>query len=78
MLQFMGSQKVGQDLVTEQQQWAFAIYLCAVLCCVLCLVAQLYLPLLDYSPPGPSVHEDSPGKNIGMGCHVLFQGIFPT
>ena len=21
---------------------------------------------------------DSPGKNIGVGCHVLFQGIFPT
>ena len=21
---------------------------------------------------------DSPGKNIGMGCHVLLQGIFPT
>ena len=20
---------------------------------------------------------DSPGKNIGVGCHVLFQGIFP-
>ena len=23
-------------------------------------------------------HRDSPGKNTGMGCHVLFQGIFPT
>ena len=21
---------------------------------------------------------DSPGKNIGMGCHALLQGIFPT
>ena len=21
---------------------------------------------------------DSPGKNTGMGCHVLLQGIFPT
>ena len=21
---------------------------------------------------------DSPGKNIGVGCHSLFQGIFPT
>ena len=21
---------------------------------------------------------DSPGKNIGVGCHVLLQGIFPT
>ena len=30
------------------------------------------------SPPGPSVHEDSPGKNTGVGCHALLQGIFLT
>ena len=30
------------------------------------------------SPPGFSVHEDSPGKNTGVGCHALLQGIFPT
>ena len=29
-------------------------------------------------PPGSSVHEDSPGKNTGVGCHSLLQGIFPT
>ena len=33
---------------------------------------------LDHSPPGSSVHGDSPGKNTGEGCHVLLQGIFPT
>ena len=33
---------------------------------------------MDYSPPGSSVHGDSPGKNIGVGCHTLLQGIFPT
>ena len=32
----------------------------------------------DYSPPGSSVHGHSPGKNTGVGCHALFQGIFPT
>ena len=32
---------------------------------------------LDCSPPGSSVHGDSPGKNTGVGCHTLFQGIFP-
>ena len=32
----------------------------------------------DCSPPGSSVHGDSPGRNIGMGCHALLQGIFPT
>ena len=33
---------------------------------------------LDYSPAGSSVHGHSPGKNTGVGCHVLLQGIFPT
>ena len=26
----------------------------------------------------PLVRGDSPGKNIGVGCHALFQGIFPN
>ena len=30
------------------------------------------------SPPGSSVHGDSPGKNTRVGCHALLQGIFPT
>ena len=41
---------------------------------------QLCLTLcnpMDCSPPGSSVHGDSPGKNIGVGCHALLQGIFP-
>ena len=33
---------------------------------------------MDYSPPGSSVHQNSPGKNIEMGCHALLQGIFLT
>ena len=33
---------------------------------------------MDCSPPGSSVHGDSPGKDIGVGCHALLQGIFPT
>ena len=32
----------------------------------------------DWGPPGYSVHGDSPGKNTGVGCHALIQGIFPT
>ena len=31
---------------------------------------------MDCSPPVISVHEDSPGKNTGVGCHALLQGIF--
>ena len=48
---------------------------------VLCLVAQSCLTLcdpMDCSPSGSSVHGDSPGKNTGVGCHALLQGIFPT
>ena len=56
---------------------------CSVCVCyaVLCLVTQLYLTLcnpMDCNPPGTSVHGDSPGKNTGVGCHALLQGIFPT
>ena len=32
---------------------------------------------MDCSLPGSSVWN-SPGKNTGVGCHFLFQGIFPT
>ena len=48
---------------------------------VLCLVVQSCLTLCnprDCSPPGSSVHGDSPGKNTGAGCHALLQRIFPT
>ena len=33
---------------------------------------------MDCSPPGSSVHGDSLGKNTGVGCQFLLQGIFPT
>ena len=49
--------------------------------CAVCLVAQscptLHNPM-DCSPPGSSIHGDSPGKNTEMGCLALLQGIFPT
>ena len=48
---------------------------------VLCWVTQLCQTLcdpMDCSPQGSSVHGDSPGKNTGVGCHALLQGIFPT
>ena len=32
---------------------------------------------MDCSPPGSSVHGDSPGKNTGVGCHALLQGNLP-
>ena len=46
-------------------------------CAVLCSVAQscpILCDPIDCSPPGSSVHRNSPGKNTGVGCHVLLQG----
>ena len=49
---------------------------------ILCLVTQSCLTTLgnpkDCSLPGFSVYWDSPGKNTGVGCYALLQGIFPT
>ena len=33
---------------------------------------------MDYSPPGSSVHGDSPGKTTEVGCHALLQGNLPN
>ena len=47
----------------------------------LCLAIQSCLTLcnlMDCSPPGTSVCGDSAGKNTGVGCHALLQGILPT
>ena len=44
-------------------------------------VAQLCPTLcdpMDCSLLGSSVHGDSPGKNTGVGCCALLQGIFLT
>ena len=49
--------------------------------CRVCWVTQSCPTLcnpMDCSPPGTSVHADSPGKSTGAGCHALLQGIFPT
>ena len=48
---------------------------------VLCLVTQSCPTLcspMDCSRPGASLRGDSPGKNTGVGCHALLQGIFQT
>ena len=45
---------------------------------VLCLVVSDSLRPHGLQPAGSSVHGDSSGKNTGVGCHALLQGIFPT
>ena len=44
---------------------------CWAVCAVLRLVTQLCRTLhsMDCSLPRSSIHGDSPGKNIGLGCH---------
>ena len=59
------------------------LFICMCVCVCVCvhLVTQLRLTLynlMDCSPPGSSVHGDSPDKNTRVGCHALLQGIFPT
>ena len=47
----------------------------------LCLVFQscsILCDPTDCSPPGSSVYRDYPGKDTGVGCHALLQGLFPT
>ena len=63
--------------VTTSATWEALTGICA----VLCLVAQSCPTLcdpMDCSLPGSSVLRDSPGKNTGVGCHFLLQGIFLT
>ena len=60
--------------------------LCTLYCLryVRCACAKLFPSCLtlchpvDGSPPGSSVHGVSLGKNTGVSCHALLQGIFPT
>ena len=57
-----------------------ACYLDCVPVCV-CEPAQSCLTLcdsMDCSPPGSSVRGILWGKNTGVGCHALLQGIFLT
>ena len=67
---------------TQLSDWTTTTYIYIhTVCVLLCLGAQLCLTLCDpmeKCPPGSSIHRDSPGKNTGVGCHALFQGIFLT
>ena len=59
-------------------------FLCVCVCvCVCALVAQLCATLCELMPLGLMSLVllcpcDSPGKNTGVGCHFLLQGIFPA
>ena len=76
-------QRIGSKLGKEYVKavYCHAAYLTSLQSAVLCWVAQSCPTLcnpMDCSPPGSSVMRNSPGKNIGVGCRALLQGIFPT
>ena len=50
---------------------------CACVCAKSLKSCPTFCDPMDYSPPGSSVNGDSPGKNTGLGCHALLQGICP-
>ena len=52
-------------------------YVCSVVTKLLQSCPTLCDPM-DCSPPGSSACGDSPGKNTGVGCRALLQGIFLT
>ena len=64
----------GRRTLTNPGSSIFLLGLCV-------LVAQSCWTLCDpkdWSLPGSSAHGDSPGKNPGVGCHAVLQGIFLT
>ena len=81
----------SSEQVYSFRRWC--VHSTSIFCWLLCLkssqgigkglkvsVAQLCPALchpMGCSPPGSSVHGDSPGKNTGVDCHSLLQGIFP-
>ena len=54
------------------------LFLSSVLRCAQQLSHVQLCDTMDCSLPGSSVHGDSPGKNIGVGCHALLQGNLPN
>ena len=64
-------------LKKNESQWVFDLCYLAAAAKSLQSCPTLRDPV-DCSLPGSSVHGDFPGKNTGVDCHFLLQGIFPT
>ena len=65
-----GEAGAGERLARE------GLYVCA---CVLSCFSHVRLcDHMDCSLPGSSARGNSPGKNTGVGCCALLQGIFLT
>ena len=66
----------GVQRLYGECHYGYLTLMCYVLSCP--VMSHSLQPLGLYSLPGSPVHQDSPGKYTGVGCHVLLQGIFPT
>ena len=54
------------------------MYIHMYICCAVFNRSVVLCNPRDCSPPGSSVHGDSPGKYTAVDCYALLQGIFPT
>ena len=61
------------------KQYFFLTYGVGKIRCVCSLShVQFFVSPWTVARQAPLVHGDSPGKNTGVGCHALLQGIFQT
>ena len=51
---------------------------CVCVCVCVCVLSCVWLVTSGALPARLLCPRDSPGKNTGLGCHFLLQGIFPT
>ena len=92
VLQFMESQRVGHDWVTELNwneldwtglystglNWTEETAVAAMLLCAQLLMSCPILRTMGLLPTRLLCPWDSPGKNTGVGCRALLQVIFLT
>ena len=88
IISFIGMKTLSHpllDSVTELELYLFCSSPPVSVPITVCVLGVKSLPWclslwnpMDCSPPGSSVQGTLPGKNTGVGCHALLQGIFPT
>ena len=71
------SREPGESLLGYSVGKLHSISFIALYSCALSL-SRVWLQPHGLSPPGSSVHGTSSGKNTGVGCHALLQGMIPT
>ena len=62
----------------HQHAWEEGSQQSALTCMCAQLLSDAWVSVMDCSPSGLLCSWDFPGKNTGVGCHFLLQGIFPT